>query len=1016
MLLAVLKRIGCAWLLAGSALAPNGAAADYLLKTWRTDDGLPDTTVTCVQQTHDGYLWLGTPVGLARFDGARFVNFSATNFPELGSSPVVGLFEDRERRLWIATESGRLVSWQRGIARIHVPDGKSGRDTVVAMAQRAAGTLWLQTADGRLGQLTADAVDYVTRAGPPLRRTQLALAVDGRDTLWVGTRDGLRVWEDGALLQPAGLGVVGSRPVDAIAPTSSEGLWVYADRRLWEIRDRRVIAEKSGPSHFTGSAVALVEGFEKRPWIAAEGGRLYYLDGTDSWRVITTQMGLRNANLALYRDRENNLWRGSAGGGLTRLRPNVFRLHERPATDPDRRAPSVCADPAGNIWALLNARSLASIAAETHEIRFWGTREETNTSRVIYCDRVGRVWGGSPQRRVFRLSDGVLQPAFMADRDARGINAFFEDTGGNLWIGYSGGAGAGYLEGGKVGRWRAAQGLPFPDVCAIGQAADGSMWFGTSRGGACRLNKGDWTQFSTRDGLASDIVRCFQMDSDGTVWMGTLKGIARWRNGKISTITSEQGLWNDTIYHIADDHRGNFWMSSPGGIFHVKRDRLHECADGALSSVRCVGYNRNDGLAAQECSGGVQPAGARTPDGRLWFPTADGIVSVDPAQIHDNPHPPPVLIEEIDIEGEARSIRADNAPIEIPAGRNRIGFRFTALSLTSPEKVRFRYKLDGVDRDWTQPDDQRHTVYRYVPPGRYTFRVIGCNNDGVWSPEGASLALVVKPFIWQTVWFKAGLGMVAAAGVAWVVRSRERRKARLALERMERQHAVERERARIAKDIHDDIGASLTQIALLSERVDGALRDPADAERWNKRISQTAQNTIRSLDEIVWAVNPKDDTLESLANYLGRFACEYLNLAGISCRLDIPTVLAPLDVNAESRHNLLLATREALQNVVRHASATEVRVSLEIQDDGLEIRIADNGRGIAADVPEAGGNGMPNMRRRMEEIGGTFEVSSTPGKGSEIRFAVPRERLQAAGQDTTLRGSARTSQPSEPAR
>lgn len=1013
MLSRLLKRIGCACCV-GAAVASKLTAADYLVKTWRTDDGLPDTTVTCVQQTHDGYLWLGTPVGLARFDGARFVHFSAINFPELGSSAVVGLFEDRERRLWIATESGRLVSWRHGVARIHVADGKSGRDTVVAMAQNASGTLWLQTADGRLGRLSADAVDYVTQAGPALRRTHFALAVDGRDTLWVGTRDGLRVWENGALQQPAELGVVGSRPVDAIAPASSNGLWVYADHRLWEIRDRRVGAEKTGPSHFTGSAVALVEGSEKRPWIAAEGGRLYYLDGTDSWRVITTQMGLRNANLALYRDRENNLWRGSAGGGLTRLRPNVFSLHERPAMDPDRRAPSVSADPAGNVWALLNSRSLASVAAETHEIRFWGTRQETNTSRVIYSDRAGRVWSGSPQRRVFRLSDGVLSPAFMVDRDARGINAFFEDAAGNLWIGYSGGAGAGYLEGGEVGRWRPAQGLPFPDVCAIGQAADGSMWFGTSRGGACRLHKGDWTQFSTRNGLPSDIVRCFQMDSDGTVWMGTLQGIARWRNGKISRVTSEQGLWNDTVYHIADDQRGNLWMSSPGGIFHVERERLHECADGILSSIRCVGYNRNDGLAAQECSGGVQPAGARTPDGRLWFPTADGIVSVDPARIYNNPHPPPVLIEEIDIEGKSRSLNSDDALIQVPAGRNRIGFRFTALSLTSPDKVRFRYRLEGVDHDWSPPDDQRSAVYRFVPPGQYVFRVIACNNAGVWSPVAASLALVVKPFFWQTAWFRVGLAMAVVAGVAWVVRGRERRKARLVLERMERQHAVERERARIAKDIHDDIGASLTQIALLSERVDGALRDPADVQRWNKRISQTAENTIRSLDEIVWAVNPKDDTLESLANYLGRFAHEHLDLAGISCRLDIPTVLEPVEVSAESRHNLLLATREALQNVVRHASATEVRVSLEMRDEGLDIRIADNGRGLAVDVPGAGGNGVPNMRRRMEEIGGRFEVNSTPGKGTEIRLGLSRERLLPAGRDATLCEGARTPQSPKP--
>jgi len=485
------------------------------------------------------------------------------------------------------------------------------------------------------------------------------------------------------------------------------------------------------------------------------------------------------------------------------------------------------------------------------------------------------------------------------------------------------------------------------------------------------------------------------METDGTVWIGSLKGLTRWRNGGLATITTENGLWNESIYHIEEDGKGNFWMSSPGGIFHVPARELHECADRARALVDCTGYNRNDGLAAQECSGGVQPAGARTPDGRLWFPTVDGLVCVDPGSVIDNPLPPPVLIEEVRVHGSARPLDAVEPNVVAAAGENQIEFRFTAMSLTSPEKVRFRYKLEGLDRNWSAVDEHRDAIYRFVPPGDYVFRVIASNNSGVWSPREATVRLRVKPFFWQTPWFRGTIALMLSGGLIWGVRRWECRKARLLLEQMERKHAIERERARIAKDIHDDLGASLTQIAYLSERLDGNLHDTTETDLWNKRIQQTARRTIESLDEYVWAVSPHHDTLESLANYLGRFAQEHLKLAHVSCRLDIPTVLPSISLNAEVRHNLLLATREALQNIVVHAAAREASVALEMRPEALIILIRDDGRGLDGARIGQGGNGLANMRQRLKEIGGEFELQSQPGAGTKIRFTVPRARLSS---------------------
>ena len=434
-------------------------------------------------------------------------------------------------------------------------------------------------------------------------------------------------------------------------------------------------------------------------------------------------------------------------------------------------------------------------------------------------------------------------------------------------------------------------------------------------------------------------------------------------------------------------------MSSFRGVFRVHRRELNGFADGFQRFIQCVGYNRNDGLPALECPGSFQPAGAKTPDGRLWFPTLAGVVSIAPGSIPQNRLPPPIWVEEVQVDGERRTVSHSTKQFKVGPGKRRIEFRFTALSLVAPEKVRFRHQLAGLDPDWSDPDDSRVAAYSYIPPGNYTFQVNACNNDGVWNPTGISLQLLVQPFFWQTWWFKFGVGLLVALGLAAGVRQFDQWKSRQRLARLEQQHALERERARIAKDIHDDLGASLAQIALLSERMDASPSNPAEVESASRRVAAIAQRSIQSLDEIVWAVTPKYDTLESLANYLSQFVQEHLALASVRCILEVPTVLPPLGLLAEVRHNLLLAAREAVQNVVAHAAATEVQLSLQLDPAALTIVVADNGHGFRPDQVAGEGNGLENMRRRLAEIGGQLEMASTPGRGTVVRFTVPRDRL-----------------------
>ncbi len=991
----VIKFRNCVLLLVlcGVCLAKASDQADdtFITANWRNEHGLPHSIINTLVQTQDGYLWLGTYVGLVRFDGVRFVHYTPADIPELGDGRIATLFEDREANLWIAVEGGRLVVLKNGVARVHVPGGALQSHTVVALAQDAEQTIWFQTDVGEFGRVTDAGLEIRVQLGGALLRSGRFLFSDQRGRIWAGTPDGLKMWRDGNLIFPDTLPPALRETVDAASSTRDGSILAYRAGKIWRWNetDSAAVIEVEGE---TGGVVSLLEDASGGIWVAAFNGVQHYHKSERRWQKLSPQ-ALPGLSRVLYEDREGNLWRGSFGGGLSRIRPRLFTMHNLTEPGNDLYARSATVSTNGELWAIVNSDSVVTFDAKTDTLKKMGGPNAPIGCRTISGDRRGNIWlgvYGGPL--LYRWGDGEFLPMQRPNQDAEAVHALYEDSRGNLWLGYAGGAGVGFMPDGDPNQWRDFPGIPHPDVRAIGETADGAMWFGTHYGGVCRWQDGKWTQFRTRDGLPSDYVRCLFVDSQGTLWLGTLRGLCRWRDGQFVAITSRNGLWNDSLSHLAEDDRGNLWMSSFGGVFRVSRAMLNEFADGQRDSIQCVGYGRNDGLSSLECPGSCQPAGAKTPDGRLWIPTVSGLASVSPRAIKENKHLPPVWIEELSIDGITTNVTATS--VTIPPGKRRLDFRFTTLSLTAPDRVLFRYKLTGLDDDWSPAQSQRTATYNYLPPGKYTFEVVACNNDGLWNESGHSLQLVIQPFFWQTWWFKIGICGGLALALVLGVRQAERIRARIKLERLEQEHAIEHERSRIAKDIHDDLGANLTQIVLLSRRAESANGNPQETAHWLQKIPATARQTIRSLDEIVWAVNPQHDSLESLANYISQFALEHLALAGIRCQLDVPTVLPAIRLGAEVRHNCVLTVREALQNVVAHAAATEVNVALTMDDARLRITIKDNGQGFDLKRSQPG-NGLANMRRRIEELGGHFEISSNPGNGSTVQITLPMSSLSS---------------------
>jgi signal transduction histidine kinase len=515
--------------------------------------------------------------------------------------------------------------------------------------------------------------------------------------------------------------------------------------------------------------------------------------------------------------------------------------------------------------------------------------------------------------------------------------------------------------------------------------------------------------FDKRAGLLSDSIRTLHLDSAGVLWIGTQGGgLSRWNQGRLATFTSREGLPDNTISQILEDDSGRLWLGCNRGICAVQKRELEELTAGKVAAIYPQIYGRAEGMLSEECVGGFFPSGLRTKAGLLWFSTLKGLVMVNPRPLKQGAPAPAVMLENLIVDGvEARlsarqpanaagrensDLRVEPGAfaIRIAPGNHRLEFHYTGLSFAAPERVRFRYRLQGLDPDWIDADTRRVAFYSYVPPGDYRFQVVACNGDGVWNLSGASVGLTVSQHLWQAWWFISlmAIGFVGAA--AGIARFAEKKRMQRHLKLLEQERALERERARIARDLHDDLGSSLTRISLLSHLAKADKDHPSQVEHHAVKISQSAAQTVRALEEIVWAIRPGSDSLQSLVEYIAHFANELFEGNTTRCRLDLPHDLPARALPPEMRHNLFLIVKEALTNALKHAGAKEVRVQAKTSGNSLEITVQDDGRGFAFSRASSanGGHGLENMHRRAEAMGGALAVESAPAKGTTIKLAV----------------------------
>ena len=985
-------------------------SAQYRFDQWTTDQGLPQNSVYDITQTADGYLWLATVDGLARFDGVRFQVFNRGNSPGIANNRFISLFEDVRGDLWAGTEESGVTRMHAG--RFETYDTVDG--VTVGLVSRIvgdadgnallgrAGPEMLHFVDGRLSiASTSDQAMTTTdwRRGRSVRLLCRNAIDDKRLT---------RCFVNGKLIEysvpdPAS-------PLDAlkVVQDADGAVWLIsgANNRLFRVENERPVPFER--ASLTGEALRFVTGSGLYLISRDRRGALWLTN----LRSMQSELLLRetsplaamlaDAAHSAFCDEEGNFWFGGVRDGLFRARkqdivalskgnglanPNAYPIYQT-------RSAEIFVGTQEGLFSFQNG-----IFTQVEGPRSWvHAIGEDADGRLLFS-----VWGD-----LYVRTNGRTERFGPTELSTVGpISAIYTDPDKALWVG--GTEGLMRFADGALTKFTTAEGLAGNDVKVIIKSKMGGLWIGTY-GGLTHIENGLVKSWTESDGLPSRTIRSLYEDDDGTLWIGSYDGgIARFKNGRFTTYDTRVGLYDDGAFQILEDGQRQLWISSNRGIYRVSKAELNEFADGKRAAISSIAYGKSDGMLNAECNGGRSPAGMKMRDGSLWFPTQDGVAIINPATVMTNSQPPPVVIESVKVDNN----NVDFASLEVstdggtpqalyPASRIQIDpsqqnfeIQYTALSFINSENLRFKYRLEGLDTDWIDAGTRRTAYFSHVPPGEYTFRVIAANSDGVWNNTGKSLKIVVLPPFYQTSWFLALtiLAFGAAAFALYRRRVSNLKTANRLQEEFSRRliDANETERRRIAGELHDSIGQSLAMIksrAVLSS-------ESATDEKLRRQLelitAQTTQ-TISEVREISFALRPYLLDNLGLTKAIRSLLNKISETSGSTFRADLDDVDGIFKSDAEM--SIYRIVQESLNNALKHASASTVEVCLKTSKRNLTILVSDDGMGFdpkktMSRSTDKGGFGLLGISERVKMLGGTEEIESSPATGTTILIRIP---------------------------
>lgn len=951
-------------------LSPAAWASDRIVDRWSVEEGLPNNALNHIIRTRDGYLWIASWAGVSRFDGVRFTRVAE----DLPNAHARALLETRDGAIWIGSSGAGVVRWTPTSTQYFREADGLANDDVLQLAEDATGRIWVATEGGLSAIRDGGIKTWRTADGLPDDYVS-AVAVAGDGRVLAATRGGVCAVVNDALTCRRR----SSRVPRVLIVTRDGREWIGTNAGIDIVgaTTERHVACKDARCISSDDVTALLES-ASGVWVGFQSGHVNLVGPAGVARYGPSD-GLPNAPVrAMVEDPEGSLWIVSENGGLSRLRPARLRMLSIDDGLPVPMVNGLAEAPDGGLWAAAECGPVSQLVNGRFVPRFAEYTKDACTTGILFT-RDGSFWIATKSLGLFQWAGGRMRHFGIAEGLSHGhVNSIYEDRDGTLWVGTDGG-GVHRIEHGVLSRaFRGDDGVATGFLVTIVQDRDGRIWIGSNANGLTVYEHGRFRALTDAENPPSKNIAALSVDSRGDLWIGTAdRGLFRRRNGRYESFGRDQGLGDTLVALMVEDADSNLWVGTARGIVRLERSQLEAVAEGREPRVYPITLDRSNGMRNPETAGGgFDPSGLRARDGRILMSTIDGIAVIDPAAFRTNRVPPPVVIEQVVADG--RPLTGRDGVVAVPAGARNLEITYTALSMLEPARIHFRYRLAG-DEEWHEAGTRRTAFYTRLPPGSYRLEVMAINHDGVWADAPATVTLDVAPLFRERLAVQLTAAALLLLASGYGVHAVSLRRARARVAELERRHALQRERERIARDLHDDLGSRLAHIVRLSNH-------PVAA---GEALPAAAREAAQTIDELVWAVDARNDTIDSFATYAMHQAEETISIAGIKCRTMTDTDFGAHVITALARRQLYMGFKEAVNNAVKHARATTITLRAAIEERSFVLEVADDGLGLPVHGGDPTGNGLRNMNERAAAAGGTLHVHSVPGQGSRLTFHVP---------------------------